>query len=346
MNESREPAPTRPGSPPGSILLDGPTPWLWLGLLLLALLFTPLRHLWPLVILAVGGLTLTGRMRSGRAVLFSLVALAGGVFSANPWSEFAPRFSRSTEVGDAQSLTLDGVSTVVVRSFNGSVRVSVAPGEPQLEIKRRGGTTVTVESADGALHIEAHKPFLSWGAGADLDIRVPDALDLQLETTNGAIQLDGPARSLQASTSNDPITVRKVGRAELKLQTSNGPIEISDAEGTLAASTSNASLKLVNANQIAVNLMTSNGSITLERVRLAADSSNTVTTDNAPITLRAVDAPGGFSITGQTSNDALDVNLPGFDTNLERDRFEANRDGANTVHLELSTSNALISLRP
>lgn len=348
MNDSREPTPNQisPGPRPGSSPLDGPSPWLWLGLLLLTLLFTPLRHLWPLVILAAGGLSLTGRMRSGRAVLFSLVALVGGVFSANPWAEFIPRFSRGTEIGDVQALTLDGVTTVSARSFNGFVRLRVAPGEPSIEVKRRGGTTVTVESADGTLQIEAHKPFLSWGAGADLEIRVPEALHLQLETSNGAISLDGPARSLRASTSNDPITVRRVGQTELTLSTSNGPVEISEAQGPVTASTSNASLELTDANQVTLKLETSNGSISLERVNLAPDSGNTITTTNAPITLRAVDAPGGLGIKGETSNDALDVNLPGFEVNLGRDDFEANRDGDNPARLELGTSNALISLRP
>lgn len=345
MNDPREPTPPgqiRPSAP----LLDGPTPWLWLGLLLLALLFTPLRHLWPLVILAAGALTLTGRMRSGRAVLFSIVALVGGVLSTNPWAEFAPRFSRPSEVGDAQTLALEGITTVDARSFNGFVHVSVAPGEPRLEVKRRGGATVTVETNDGRLQIEAHKPFLSWGAGADFELRVPGALNIQLSTSNGAINLDGPARSLQASTSNDPITVRRVGQTQLKLETSNGPINISDAQGSITASTGNASLKLTDASQVTADLETSNGSITLERANFAPNSSSTITTSNAPITLRAVDAPGGLSIRGETSNDSLDVNLPGFEVKLERDSFEAKREGSDAAQLVLNTSNALISVRP
>ncbi len=344
MNDPREPTPhqTRSSGP----LLGGPTPWLWLGLLLLALLFTPLRHLWPLVILAAGALTLTGRMRSGRAILFSLVALAGGVFSTNPWAEFAPRFSRASEVGDAQTFTLEGITTIDAKSFNGFVHVSVAPGEPRLEVKRRGGTTVTVDSSDGRLSIEAHKPFLSWGAGADLEIRVPDALNFEIETSNGEISLDGPAHRLEASTSNDPITVQHVGPTELNLETSNGPILIADAQGSIKASTSNASLKLMNANQVTADLETSNGSITLERTNFAPDSSSTFTTSNAPITVRGVHAPGGLSIHGETSNDSLDVNLPGFSVNLERDQFDAKQGGSNVATLELSTSNALISVKP
>jgi hypothetical protein len=344
MNDPREPTSdqTRSSSP----LLGGPTPWLWLGLLLLALLFTPLRHLWPLVILAAGALTLTGRMRSGRAILFSLVALAGGVFSTNPWAEFAPRFSRASEVGDAQTFTLKGITTIDAKSFNGFVHVSVAPGEPRLEVKRRAGTTVTVDSSDGRLSIEAHKPFLSWGAGADLEIRVPEALNLQVSTSNGEISLDGPAHRLEASTSNDPITVQHVGPTELNLETSNGPILIADAQGSIKASTSNASLKLMNASQVTADLETSNGSVTVERANFAADSSSTITTSNAPITVRAVDAPGGLSIHGETSNDAVDVNLPGFSLNLERDRFDAKQGGSNVARLELSTSNALISVKP
>ncbi len=327
-------------------MLDGPTPWLWLGLLLLALLFTPLRHLWPLVLLAAGALTLTGRMRSGRAMLFSLVALVGGVFSANPWAEFAPRFARGSEVGDAQTITLEGITTIDAKSFNGFVHVSVAPGEPRLEVKRRGGTTVTVDASDGTLSIEAHKPFLSWGAGADLELRVPQALNLQISTSNGEISLDGPAHKLEASTSNDPITVQRVGQTELTLETSNGPISVSNAQGSVKASTSNASLKLMDANQITADLETSNGSITIERANFAADSSSAITTSNAPITVRAVDAPNGLSIHGETSNDSLDVNLPGFSLNLERDQFDAKRDGTNVARLELSTSNALISVKP
>jgi hypothetical protein len=97
---------------------------------------------------------------------------------------------------------------------------------------------------------------------------------------------------------------------------------------------------------VRADLETSNGSITIERVNFASDSSSTITTSNAPITVRAVDAPSGLNIHGDTSNDSLDVNLPGFDVNLEHDHFDAKRDGSNVATLELSTSNALISVRP
>jgi hypothetical protein len=314
--------------------------------LLLALLFTPLRNLWPLVIVVVGALTLTGRMRSGRALLWAGVALAGGLFSASPWAEFTPRFSRGTPVGEAQTLNLEGIRVLEARSFNGFIKLTVAPGEPRLEVRRRGQASVIVQQSGETLSIEARRPFLNLNAGADLELRVPEGLEFRLETSNGPVQTTGLARSLSAKTSNDPIIVRKAGQTDLKLETSNGLIEVSNVSGSVKATTSNAGIKLLDATNIRTQLQTSNGPIDLERVSLQPGTENRLESSNAPIHVATIHAPAGLVIRGETSNDPIDAQLPGYAIQLEGSKLEAKREGDNMTNLGLFTSNAPIIIRP
>lgn len=313
---------------------------------MLALLFTPLRNLWPLVIVVVGALTLTGRMRSGRALLWAGVALAGGLFSASPWAEFTPRFSRGTPVGETQTLSLEGIRVLEARSFNGFIKLTVAPGEPQLEVRRRGQANVIVRQNGETLSIEARRPFLNLNAGADLELRVPEALEFRLETSNGLVQTIGPARSLTAKTSNDPIIVRQAGQTDLKLETSNGLIEVSNLSGSVEATTSNAGIKLRDATNIRTRLQTNNGPIDLERVNLQPGTENRLESSNAPIHVSAINAPAGLVIRGETSNDPIDARLPGYTIRLEGSKLEARREGDSMTNLELFTSNAPITIRP
>ncbi len=187
---------------------------------------------------------------------------------------------------------------LVVVSRNGSVQV--APGEVnQLELagtlRVRGETheraqeyldelkivAVADPSMPRTFRVEFVVPhdLREKSPGADLQIKVPVACAVDIDTNNGAIEVqDLPSARLdtsngsitavritgavEADTSNGRIVVREVGGPCL-LDTSNGAVEVRGCAGAVTADTSNGSIRVEAAPppDAKVHLATRNGSI-------------------------------------------------------------------------------------
>ena len=254
----------------------------------------------------------------------------------------------------AQSLKLDaevstpnftGISRLEAHAFNGQIRVTVG-GQPKLTITRRGHVEVKTERRGDAFVI-AGRPLTHncWRCSLEVEATIPAGLELALETSNGAITVEGAVRSLTANTSNSAITVRDSGASKLKLETSDAPIEVRGARGEVEANTSNGRIRLEHV-EAQVRAETSNSDIVLDGVTLPAHSSNTVTTSNGSIEVVALDAPGGARLEGSTSNGGLNLQMPGFDLHQDKTEFTATREGASQAELMLETSNGGITVRP
>lgn len=344
MNPELEDRPPQPPTPPPPGL---PVPWVWLGAAFLVMLFTPLGPLWPLVLIGLGALVWTKRLRLEQGILWAGAAVIGGVLSVGGWSGFAPNFSLlGGGSSDRQVLSLEGIRKLEARTFNGAIRITPARGEARLTIRRRGDVSVTVSTTDDVLSIQAKRPFFTWNTGANLELELPATLELHLDTSNGPIEVTAPLKRLEASTSNGRLVTQGTGPGGLTLENTNGPIEISDTQGEIEAHTSNGDVRLTNASETTFRLETSNGAIHLERLNLAANTRNSARSSNGPINLTNVRAPAGLVLRGDTSNATVDVQLPGFEVKLESERFEARNTGLGPAELELDTSNARINVRP
>lgn len=132
--------------------------------------------------------------------------------------------------------------------------------------ERLHGTTISANrDSSGVLVIEATPPDGSWKSseGCAFDISIPDAKDVTLKSSNGAIQAAGLSGAAELESSNGSVTVSS-HNGPVHAKTSNGRIDVSGAAGPVQCSTSNGTVNVSLAGPGPADIHTSNGSITLE----------------------------------------------------------------------------------
>jgi hypothetical protein len=326
-------------------------PWVWIGALIVLLLFTPLGRLWPLAWMIVGAGVLLGSLTSRDALAFAITAIVAGSLTAGNWADLIPDNSQAleAETPEIQFISLEGVQRIELRSFNGGIKVVNAPGPARLLVRRKGNVTVRSENVNGILNVQAKRPFFAWNTAASFELNLPlpqpldPKLSLVLSTNNGPVEVTARVERLEVSSSGGRILVGETGATFTQAFNSNASIEISKASGTLEANTSNAAIQVTDGKDMTLKLESSNGGIRLERLQLAANSRSSARTSNAPIDLIAVRASAGLRISGETANAKPNLILPGFEIELDGQRFDAQQNGLGMAELELATSNARIT---
>jgi Putative adhesin len=318
--------------------------WIPLGIFLLVMLFTPLGRIWPLFVVGIGALIWLKRVRLETGLLWAGVAFAGGVLNAGAWSPatLAPTFR--DEGADVQRLP-ENFKRLEVRGFNGFIRVTARRGQTGVRFERKSGASVTLERRGDTVVITTRRPFFSFNSGVNITLDIPENLEVNLQTSNGFVEVQGRVAKLTVKTSNDRIAVRDTGTADIRLETSNDDINLERLAGTLYARSSNGSIRLLDSS-LSLDAQTDNASITLERLTLTNNTRSRAVTSNGSITVAGLNASSGLLIRGATSNARVDVNTPGLNVRLEDSRFEARRDGFGTAELELKTDNDRITVRP
>jgi DUF4097 and DUF4098 domain-containing protein YvlB len=220
-----------------------------------------------------------------------IVAGNGRGYSSSSWSEDSVSEVRTLTIAHVADTPLD------VRTQNGSVEVEQS-GTDQVVItatlrartkERLAATAINAERAtDGTLNIRVTWPDggRKNNEGASFVIRTPGVKKTNIESSNGAISLDGLSGDATLATSNGAINARRHD-GFIKADTSNASINLRGIRGT-KADTSNAAvtISLADSAQGPVNVDTSNGSITLEvgpafNGRVAANTSNGRVTNHA-----------------------------------------------------------------
>jgi hypothetical protein len=138
--------------------------------------------------------------------------------------------------------------------------------------------------ADGGLQLEVEVPRRWNRRGcANLELRVPRGLDVDVSASNGKVAVSGIRGSVRARSTNGSVTIADVvgdvdagttnakvvcacTRGRLIARSSNGKIELEDHSGSVDASTSNGLIRasLDEVGKEGVQLATSNGRIVLE----------------------------------------------------------------------------------
>ncbi|MCI0676292.1 MAG: DUF4097 family beta strand repeat-containing protein [Phycisphaerales bacterium] len=250
-------------------------------------------------------------------------------------------------------------SAILVESRNGSVEIvadqSVTDVQVSAKITCTGDTADQAEdrsarasvdvarSTSGTLTIKPVFPGkVRNGDGASFTIRVPNASDVEIRTSNGKVAVSGLAGKLVVDTSNGPVQVKDhdgpavietsngavtVARlaGPLKIDTSNGPVEASEIDGSAIIDTSNSPITLVlNPDQ--------KGPIRLE-------------TSNAPVRVTVGSAFAG-EVKFDTSNGSVKLN-----GNLDRVKYSDLGSSQGTVVIgeggepsRIDTSNGRIEL--
>jgi len=218
--------------------------------------------------LAKGSVARRSRWISGAAAV-GLVA-AGLLASGCSWSE--PMFEQST-TAKAPHVAGSGIKVV---ARNGSVSVAQAAGTEvsitanlKMRSQERLGQVTVVANRDaaGVLVISATPPADGWrgNEGCGFDVIVPEAVGVEVQTSNGRIEVGGLAGAAKLESSNGRITVERHA-GDVVAKTSNGRITLNLVAGTVDAHSSNGSItvSLADAAPGPVKIRTSNGTVNLE----------------------------------------------------------------------------------
>ena len=278
-----------------------------------------------------------------------LGAFIRSLLAGIPWSERAERINTTTYKAPRGG---------VVRIHNANGKTFVV-GEERDDILVTACKRARAESSDAAvqlldairvvdsenaasleLEVEAPRKWNRHGS-ANLEIRLPRALRVEVVASNGKILIDGVRSSVRARSSNGSVSVAHVV-GDIEVHTSNAKVECCDTCGRLIA-------------------RSSNGKIELEEHRGSIDAS----TSNGLIQAR-VDEVGREGILLATSNGRIVLELPektDADVDLhvdngvirnDRHLASATRDtngrvrgtlGRGGIPIKLRTSNGSICLR-
>jgi DUF4097 and DUF4098 domain-containing protein YvlB len=228
-------------------------------------------------------------------------------------------------------------SKVEIRTENGRVRcvagdvteieveAEITAWAKSIELAEEHVEQITVErfEEDGVAKILANIPRRISGSVA-LTIIVPADTQLNIRTTNGAIEVKGPMKRTAA-------------------RTSNGKIDLEDCVGEIEARSSNGKVKIEGELLTKVKAETSNGSIEIDGTLGAGD--HYAETSNGSIHVELEGAP--VRITADTSNGRIRANgrkiKSGKTFTIGPKQTEPPTDD-NIARLSLDTSNGSITV--
>lgn len=155
-------------------------------------------------------------------------------------------------------------------------------------------------------------------------VKVPARTGLDLETTNGELEVKGTTAGLKGRTVNGAVQVRGV-RGSVEVQTTNGSIQLSGIEGSTLAGTTN-------------------GTITAELRQIDASGKVVLSTTNGNVT---ASLPGNLkaNVDAQTTNGRVRVAYPVTKRGGSTARSLHATIGGGGVEVNLRTTNGHIVIR-
>jgi len=267
------------------------------------------------------------------AVLLAVVLLAAGC-------TFGPTETRDDSFAVGESVRL------VVNSENGSIEVKTgSDNEVRVQATLRGANRIEYEAKQDGDTITVSARRTRWvlfarGPVTDLIIAVPTRADVNLETSNGSIELDGVEGSGSLRTSNGKIVLKDV-KGNFDGDTSNGSITIEAMEGSARFQTSNGRVDL---REVIgeVDVETSNGRISFSG-EMTTGGRNRLITSNGAVNVELRGTPS-VSLDASTSNGDVICGLPILIT-VMKEKELTGTIGAGEAHLYIRTSNGDVSIR-
>lgn len=243
------------------------------------------------------------------------------------------RATRTTQIAHVAGMPVkvatDNGSVEVIRGQAADVEIT-AHIKAQTQERLDATTVAVVREASGQLSVSVDWPqsHRKSNEGCSFEIKIPDAVGVTIETSNGHIKLDGLGGLADLETSNGTINVTRHD-GEVRAHTSNGHVEIDDITGKADARTSNGSITLSQI-QGSAEADTSNGSID---IRLSPTSTGPIFADSSNGSLKVEVGPafngviemrtsnGGISVdgaeaTGGKGNKKVTVGSGGRDSTL------------------------------
>jgi DUF4097 and DUF4098 domain-containing protein YvlB len=243
----------------------------------------------------------------------------------------------------------------------------VGPETPLTVSNKNGGITINVWDND-FVDVTAEKKTHLGGSLDDVEIHVTtgDTLTIEtvylvkfprvsvnytilvpasviveeVQTSNGAIRLQGCQGDVAAQTSNGAINIQQ-HTGDVSAKTSNGSIDVQQITGYVKAKTSNGGISIANVAGI-VEAETSNGSISAEVTDIQADEVTLKTSNGRVKVFLAPDLNAELEM--KTSNGKITIqDVEIITTEISKTRFEG-RIGDGGKKLNVKTSNGSIDV--
>lgn len=251
-----------------------------------------------------------------------------------------------TETRD-DSFTVGESARLVVNSENGSIKVNASAGnELRVQATLRGADRIKYEvSQDGdrvtvSARRTGRRVLFSSSPRADITVTAPTRTDVELATSNGAIELrwtEG-AGSLRSSNGN---IVLKHAKRDFDGRTSNGSIEVDRMEGTGIFGTSNGEVSLREVKG-EVDVETSNGRISFSG-EMIAGGRNRLMTSNGKVDVQLRGTPS-VSLDASTNRGQVTCALPILATVTKEDHL-VGAMGEGEADLYIRTSNGNVTIK-
>lgn len=250
-----------------------------------------------------------------------------------------------TEIRE-DSFSVAGFSRVMVNSVNGDIEVHAGLGNevlvratlkdaPRVKYElSQVGNTVTVD-------VQTTKRWWFFGSGGvDVIITAPPKSDVELETSNGFIELHGLEGLGSLKSSNGRIVLDNI-KGNFDGTTSNGRIEVNGVEGSVVLKTSNGKID-VRGVQGEFDIESSNGSVFYSG-NMTVGGSNRLVTSNGGVVVELQGKPS-VVLDAETSNGEVTSELPILATVTRKERL-VGRIGDGEADLYIRTSNGDITIR-
>jgi len=254
-----------------------------------------------------------------RAALFLLVTLATAALHA---STLTQTIDKTFDVRPGAMFTLDNVNGhVLVTAWDQPrVRVHAFKSVSRADDPKRAldALKVSIEARDGGVTVHTEYPkgnsgigFLDFLTGnwvdakVEYEISVPRSMSLDVETTNGGIEVTGV-------------------NGMLKAETTNGHVRLDRCAGS-------------------INAMTTNGRITAELLSVDRNHTNRLSTTNGRVEL-TVPTNFAADIDASTTNGSIESDLPVSTHTFGKHSLRGTINGGGAP-LRISTTNGSIEIR-
>ncbi len=274
-----------------------------------------------------------------RVILALCVALTAAVAMAGcrprPLVAFAERYETPSTVR-LIVLVEDGAVSVT----EGPLGAVIVSGEHPQDVHEYSGSVAAGE-ARIELRRQRKLEFRIGQRGAHLDVQVPAGSQVEIDASNGPVEVKGAFEVSSIKASNGAIEVAGA-RGALEITSFNGRTQVDRHAGRLTVRGSNGPIDVTAHEAGAVSLHTSNGAVRYEGT-IEASGDNDLQTSNGAIEV-VVQGPTSILLDASTSNGGVTSRFAILDATKGESRL-AGRIGDGAARLVLRTSNGAIEVR-
>ena len=239
---------------------------------------------------------------------------------------------------------------LIVSSDNGRIIVNAGDdGEIRVQARLRNPSRIDYRvTQDGdTIRVEARQKkkaslfgFHGMNASVEITVTVPRNTNVELDSSNGRIELTEVENSGTLESSNGSISMKSV-KGDFEATTRNSAIELHNAECSATLRTSNGRISMEDVKG-SFEAQTQNGAISFSGVFIPG-SDNQMKTSNGGVHIKLQGTPS-LKIDAANSNGSITNGLPDMAASIEEKNHLVGTIGDGEARLVIQTSNGSVSI--